>query len=70
MTADKLLTVSPHYAKEIASNVAKGVELDNVIRYTPVSGSMQVKPQCLTENKQAIHLHNLALHCQCPLQRA
>eukprot|EP00891_Asterochloris_glomerata_P004602 jgi/Astpho2/4602/e_gw1.00067.54.1_t len=32
MTADKLLTVSPHYAKEIASNVAKGVELDNVIR--------------------------------------
>ena len=36
MTADKLLTVSPHYAKEIASNVAKGVELDNVIRWDPV----------------------------------
>lgn len=32
LSADKLLTVSPNYASEIASNAARGVELDDVIR--------------------------------------
>ena len=33
LSADKLLTVSPTYAEEIAANESQGVELDNVIRY-------------------------------------
>lgn len=33
LSADKLLTVSPTYAQEIAANESQGVELDNVIRY-------------------------------------
>ncbi len=32
LAADKLLTVSPNYATEIASGVDKGVELDGIIR--------------------------------------
>ena len=32
LSADKLLTVSPNYAEEIASDPQKGVELDDVIR--------------------------------------
>ena len=32
LTADKNLTVSPNYAKEIMSGVDKGVELDDVVR--------------------------------------
>ena len=32
LSADKLLTVSPNYADEIASDPQKGVELDDVIR--------------------------------------
>lgn len=32
LSADKLLTVSPTYATEIAANEAQGVELDGVIR--------------------------------------
>ena len=30
--ADKILTVSPNYAEEIARNESMGVELDDVIR--------------------------------------
>ena len=33
LTADKLLTVSPNYATEIAEDDEKGVELSGVIRY-------------------------------------
>ena len=33
LSADKLLTVSPTYAEEIAANESQGVELDHVIRY-------------------------------------
>ena len=32
MSADKLLTVSPTYAEEIAANELQGVELDSIIR--------------------------------------
>lgn len=32
LAADKVLTVSPHYAKEIAQDASGGVELDGVIR--------------------------------------
>lgn len=32
LTADKLLTVSPTYAKEMSSGPQLGVELDGVIR--------------------------------------
>ena len=35
MAADKVLTVSPNYAAEIASNESLGVELDDVIRHDP-----------------------------------
>ena len=42
LSADKLLTVSPTYAEEIAANESQGVELDNVIRYCELepAGSM------------------------------
>lgn len=33
LTADKLLTVSPNYAAEIAEDDEKGVELSEAIRY-------------------------------------
>jgi glycogen synthase len=33
LTSDKLLTVSPNYAAEMASNSSKGVELDDIIRW-------------------------------------
>ena len=32
LSADKLLTVSPTYAEEIAANESQGVELDGIIR--------------------------------------
>ena len=31
-SADRILTVSPNYAEEIAKNESMGVELDDVIR--------------------------------------
>lgn len=34
LSADKILTVSPTYAEEIAANESQGVELDSIIRYT------------------------------------
>ena len=40
--ADKLLTVSPNYAEEIAGDPQKGVELDDVIRSEPPARS----PRC------------------------
>lgn len=36
--SNRVLTVSPHYARELVSGVAKGVELDNIIRKTGISG--------------------------------
>ena len=33
LSADKLLTVSPTYAEEIAANESQGVELDGIIRW-------------------------------------
>lgn len=33
LAADKVLTVSPNYAEEIATNESLGVELDDVIRW-------------------------------------
>ena len=33
LSADKILTVSPTYAEEIAANESQGVELDSIIRY-------------------------------------
>ncbi|KAK4761494.1 hypothetical protein SAY87_029378 [Trapa incisa] len=34
----RVLTVSPHYAQELVSGVAKGVELDNILRKAGISG--------------------------------
>ncbi|XP_059441605.1 granule-bound starch synthase 1, chloroplastic/amyloplastic-like isoform X2 [Corylus avellana] len=36
--SDRVLTVSPYYAQELISGVEKGVELDNIIRKTGISG--------------------------------
>lgn len=38
LESDKVLTVSPYYAKELVSGVDKGVELDNIIRKTGILG--------------------------------
>lgn len=38
LEADKVLTVSPYYAKELVSGVEKGVELDNILRRTGITG--------------------------------
>ncbi|GAB4835057.1 hypothetical protein Ancab_033325 [Ancistrocladus abbreviatus] len=38
LEADRVLTVSPYYAKEIISGMAKGVELDNILRKTGITG--------------------------------
>ncbi|KAF4366493.1 hypothetical protein F8388_003731 [Cannabis sativa] len=38
LESDKVLTVSPYYAKELVSGVEKGVELDNVLRKTGIMG--------------------------------
>ncbi|KAH7519406.1 hypothetical protein FEM48_Zijuj08G0032800 [Ziziphus jujuba var. spinosa] len=38
LESDKVLTVSPYYAKELVSGVEKGVELDNVLRKTGIIG--------------------------------
>ena len=36
--SDKVLTVSPYYAQELVSGVDKGVELDNILRKTSITG--------------------------------
>ena len=36
LSADKILTVSPNYAAEIAANPQLGVELDEVLRWAAV----------------------------------
>ncbi|XWS46303.1 hypothetical protein CRYUN_Cryun14cG0054200 [Craigia yunnanensis] len=36
--SDKVLTVSPYYAQELVSGVDKGVELDNILRKTGITG--------------------------------
>lgn len=38
LEASRVLTVSPHYAKELVSSVAKGVELDNYLRAVSITG--------------------------------
>ncbi|KAK2998625.1 hypothetical protein RJ639_023584, partial [Escallonia herrerae] len=38
LEADRVLTVSPYYAQELVSGVEKGVELDNIIRKTGITG--------------------------------
>ncbi|XP_062146031.1 granule-bound starch synthase 1, chloroplastic/amyloplastic [Alnus glutinosa] len=38
LESDRVLTVSPYYAQELISGVDKGVELDNIIRRTGISG--------------------------------
>ncbi|GAB2209904.1 hypothetical protein Droror1_Dr00027131, partial [Drosera rotundifolia] len=38
LEADRVLTVSPYYAEEIGSSVAKGVELDKIINRTGITG--------------------------------
>nr|AJA91185.1 granule-bound starch synthase [Codonopsis pilosula] len=38
LESDRVVTVSPHYAKELVSGVEKGVELDNIIRKTGITG--------------------------------
>lgn len=38
LEADKVFTVSPYYAEEVVSGVARGVELDSIIRKTGITG--------------------------------
>ncbi|CAA0843229.1 Granule-bound starch synthase 1-chloroplastic/amyloplastic [Striga hermonthica] len=38
LESDRVLTVSPYYAQELISGVDKGVELDNILRKTCVTG--------------------------------
>ncbi|CAA2992440.1 granule-bound starch synthase 1, chloroplastic amyloplastic [Olea europaea subsp. europaea] len=38
LESDRVFTVSPYYAQELVSGVEKGVELDNIIRRTGITG--------------------------------
>lgn len=38
LESDRVVTVSPYYAEELISGVAKGVELDNILRVTGITG--------------------------------
>ncbi|KAH9606713.1 hypothetical protein KSS87_003777 [Heliosperma pusillum] len=38
LESDRVFTVSPYYSKELVSGVEKGVELDNVLRKTGITG--------------------------------
>ncbi|CAL0316654.1 unnamed protein product [Lupinus luteus] len=38
LESDRVLTVSPYYAKELVSGEERGVELDNIIRATGITG--------------------------------
>ncbi|XP_040989257.1 granule-bound starch synthase 1, chloroplastic/amyloplastic isoform X2 [Juglans microcarpa x Juglans regia] len=38
LESDRVVTVSPYYAQELLSGVEKGVELDNIIRKTGITG--------------------------------
>lgn len=48
LTADKLLTVSPNYAAEIAEDDEKGVELADVIRSALLPGCEACQPSHLS----------------------
>ena len=38
LESDRILTVSPYYAQELVSGIARGVELDNIIRSCGITG--------------------------------
>ncbi|KAG8662019.1 hypothetical protein MANES_01G055700v8 [Manihot esculenta] len=38
LESDKVLTVSPYYAQEVIDGIERGVELDNIIRKTGITG--------------------------------
>ena len=38
LESDRVVTVSPYYAKELISSEAKGVELDHILRLTGITG--------------------------------
>ncbi|KAK1303691.1 hypothetical protein QJS10_CPB11g00558 [Acorus calamus] len=38
LESDRVLTVSPYYAEELVSGIEKGVELDNILRKTGITG--------------------------------
>lgn len=38
LQSDRVVTVSPYYAQELLSGVERGVELDDVVRKTGVTG--------------------------------
>lgn len=38
LQSDRVVTVSPYYAQELISGVERGVELDDVVRQTGVTG--------------------------------
>lgn len=38
LESDRVVTVSPYYAQELVSGEDKGVELDNIIRRTGITG--------------------------------
>lgn len=38
LESDRVVTVSPYYAKELVSGADKGVELDNIIRNKGITG--------------------------------
>jgi len=47
LSADKVMTVSPNYAEEIAQNPQLGVELDDVLRCTLAQRSRNPLSGCL-----------------------
>jgi granule-bound starch synthase len=42
LEADRVLTVSPYYAEELISGIARGCELDNIMRLTGIVNGMDV----------------------------
>lgn len=38
LESDRVVTVSPYYAEELVSGEEKGVELDNILRMTGITG--------------------------------
>ena len=60
MTADKLLTVSPNYATEIAEDDEKGVELADIIRCPQLLSQGRKTPQLGNAHKR-MHWHDHVL---------
>ena len=74
LSADKVLTVSPNYAAEIAANPQMGVELDDVLRWVGLfdkachccmSSCMECCPG--DQIREESLLAKLLTYCDCPM---